>query len=126
MAAHQDVVDEQDEQIVGQDAQGRPCIEIEGFGTADAVAVALKIVDERLADEKSADDEKDVDTMRHRHIGETVERCVEEDAFSVTLNHAENGKSAQKIQAEDTLTVYLDAEKVPHLMTLATKVLPSA
>ena len=89
------------------------------------VVVPFEVVDERLADKEAADDEEDVDAMGHGHVGETVERRVEEDALGVTLHHAEDGESPQKIQTENAFAVYLDAEKVPHLITLATKVLPS-
>ena len=90
------------------------------------VVVPFEVVDERLADKEAADDEEDVNAVRHGHVGETVEGRVEKNPLGVTLHYAEDGESPQEIQAEDALTVYLDAEKVPHLITLATKVLPSA
>ena len=126
MATHQNIVDEQDEKVVREDTQGRSRIKSQCFGMADVVVVPFEVIDERLTDEETADDEEDVDAMGYGHVGETVERRIEEDALGMALHHTEDGESPQKIQAEDTLAVYLDAEKVPHLITLVTKVLPDA
>jgi len=112
---HQSIVDQQDEEVVGQDAQSRTGIEGEGLGTADAVVVPFEVVDEGLADKKARDDKEDVDTMWHGHIGETVHGGVEEDALSVTLYDTEDGESPQKVQSEDAIAVDIDAPKTFHL-----------
>ena len=114
MKSHQKIVDHQDEKVVGQDAQCRPNVKVEGLGAADVVVVLLEVVDERLPDEESRYDKEDVDAVGHRHVGETVEGRVEKDLLGMALHYAKNGKRPQKVQSEDALSVNFDAKEAVH------------
>ena len=114
LALHQNIVDQQDEKVVGQDAQRCPTIKSEGFGTADMVVVLFEMRDERLRNEEAGHDKEDVNAMRHGHISKAVERRVEQDLLGVALHHAKNGESPQQVQPEDTFAVNIDAPEVLH------------
>lgn len=115
LVMNQKIIDKQDEKVVGKDAQRGPTIEGKGFGTADVVVVSFEVGDERLADEETGDDEKDVDTMRHGHVGKAVERRIEQNSLGMALYHAKDGESPQQIHSKDALAVNIDAPKVLHL-----------
>ena len=114
LALHQNIVDKEDEEVVGEDAQCCPSIKGKGLGAADAVVVRLEIGDERLCDEKACHNKEDVNTMRHGNVCEAVEGRVEQDLFSVTLHYAKDGESPQQVQPEDTFAVNIDAPEVLH------------
>ena len=114
------IVDEQDEKVVGQDTQCRSKIKGKGFGTTDMVVVFFKVAEERLSNEKTCYDKENVDAMRHGHVSESVKGCVEQDSLGVTLHHAKNGKSPQKVQSKDSFPINIDVPKIPHWFWLVT------
>ena len=76
LETHQKIVDQQDKEIVGQDAQCGSGVKSQDFLATQAIVMPLQIGNERFPDEETAHNEEDVDAMRHGKVGETVEGSV--------------------------------------------------
>ena len=68
--------------------------------------------EERLADEESAHDKEDVNTMREWDVGKRIENGLVKKSSSMTSANGIDGKSPQQVQAKDTLVVDIDAKEI--------------
>ena len=92
---HQEIIDQQDEQIIGYDPQGGAHIERERFGPTHHPVMFFHVGDEGLADEEATHDEEDINAMWQWDLRYEIECGILYIMLSMTMYHTKDGESSQ-------------------------------